>query len=96
MLGGEVSKDTVGARSAEVYKLLIDLAFAADGHPAKLCGHWACAGVTALFIKKCSWPIEKVYSSVAVLAAKRFTKKLFVIKIDRKTIQNVLDGVRHC
>ena len=41
VLGGEVSKDMMGAQSAAEYKLLIDLASGADGHFAQLRGHWA-------------------------------------------------------
>ena len=36
-----MSKDMVGARSAAAYKLLMDIASAADGQNAQLRGHWA-------------------------------------------------------
>ena len=41
VLAGKMSKDVVVARSATVYKLLIEIAFAGDGYSAQLRGHWA-------------------------------------------------------
>ena len=38
---GEMSKDLVDARNAAAYKLMIELASAADGQNAHLRGHWA-------------------------------------------------------